>query len=82
MKLTDSLDRASTARMRAAARPRFALLALIGFALVAPLISESAIAAATGSDKPAKMVASAGLEPPPTPGLRREGSRGDEKGNF
>lgn len=61
MKLIASLDRACSTRMKAAARPRLAMLALIGFALVAPLLSGSAIAAATGTDKPATMVATAGL---------------------
>lgn len=61
MKLIASLDRACETRMSAAARPRLALLAIIGFALVAPLLSGSAIAAATGADKPATMIASTGL---------------------
>jgi hypothetical protein len=61
MKLIASLDRACETRMRSAARPRLLLLGLIGFALVAPLLSGSAIAAVTGADKPASMVASAGM---------------------
>lgn len=64
MKLTESLDRACSARMRAAARPRLILLALIGFAVVAPLLSGSAIAAVAGPTdeaKPKEVIASAGL---------------------
>jgi len=61
MKLIASLDRACETRMRSAARPRLALLAIIGFAIVAPLLSGSAIAAATGADKPATMMATAGM---------------------
>lgn len=60
MKLTDSLDRACALRMRAAARPRLILLALIGFAVVAPLLSGTAIASAVG-DGPKTAVASVGL---------------------
>lgn len=61
MKLIASLDRACETRMRSAARPRLLMLALIGFAFIAPLLSGSAIAAATGADKPASMVATAGM---------------------
>jgi len=50
--------------MRAAARPRLILLAVIGFAVVAPLLSGSAVAAAISSEceaKPKEVVASGGL---------------------
>jgi len=61
MKLISSLDRACDRRMKAAARPRLAMLVIIGLALVAPLLSGTAIAAATGADQPAAMVATVGL---------------------
>ncbi|HRQ87672.1 MAG TPA: hypothetical protein PLA50_02675, partial [Bacteroidia bacterium] len=62
MKLTDSLDRACTHRMKTAARSRLLLLAIVGLAVVAPLLSCPAVAAVAGEEaRPPMMVASAGL---------------------
>ena len=63
--------------------PRFAGSA-IGFSLLdpdgTPLVEHRARIAQIPASA-LKTLTTATAEPPPTPGLRREGSRGDEKGN-
>ena len=65
-------------------KPTLPLLTLLLASLHAALPAAEITVGPSGFKTIAEGVAAlkAGDEPPPTPGLRREGSRGVEKGNY